>query len=75
MQKAAVAASLMQRADMYTLDEPSAILDIEDTIALAEFLQRFIRAQGKFAIIIDQDIQLIDYVANSLIIFEGCSSL
>ncbi|MGC2428457.1 MAG: ribosome biogenesis/translation initiation ATPase RLI [Nitrososphaeraceae archaeon] len=71
LQKVAVAASLMREADIYALDEPSAFLDIEDRIALAKFLQRFIRAQGKSAIIIDHDIQLIDHVADTLVIFEG----
>jgi ATP-binding cassette subfamily E protein 1 len=71
LQKVAVAASLMRQADIYALDEPSAFLDIEDRIALAKFLQRFIRAQGKSAVIIDHDIQLIDHVADTLVIFEG----
>ena len=71
LQKVAVAASLLRQADIYALDEPSAFLDAEDRIAVARFLQRFIRAQGKSAIIIDHDIQLIDLVADSLVIFEG----
>jgi len=71
LQKVAVAASLLRQADIYALDEPSAFLDAEDRIAVAKFLQRFVRAQGKSAIIIDHDIQLIDLVADSLVIFEG----
>jgi ATP-binding cassette, sub-family E, member 1 len=71
LQKVAVAASLLREADIYALDEPSAFLDAEDRIAVAKFLQRFVRAQGKSAIIIDHDIQLIDLVADSLVIFEG----
>ena len=71
LQKVAVAASLLRQADIYALDEPSAFLDAEDRIAVAKFLQRFIRAQGKSAIVIDHDIQLIDLVADSLVIFEG----
>jgi ATP-binding cassette, sub-family E, member 1 len=71
LQKVAVAASLLRGADIYALDEPSAFLDAEDRIAIAKFLQRFIRAQGKSAIIIDHDMQLIDLVADSMVIFEG----
>jgi ATP-binding cassette, sub-family E, member 1 len=71
LQKVAVAVCLMRQADIYALDEPSAFLDAEDRIALAKFLQRFVRAQGKSAIIIDHDMQLIDLVADSLVIFEG----
>ena len=76
LQKVAVAASLKRQADIYVLDKPSAFLDLEDRIApLAKFLQRFIRAQGKSAIIIDHDIQLIDHVSESLVIFEGYPGL
>ena len=75
LQKVAVAASLLRQADIYVLDEPSAFLDAEDRIAIAKFLQRFVRAQSKSAIIIDHDIQLIDLVADTLVIFEGQQGL
>ncbi|HVX01629.1 MAG TPA: ribosome biogenesis/translation initiation ATPase RLI [Nitrososphaera sp.] len=71
LQKVAVAASLLRQADIYALDEPSAFLDAEDRIAVAKFLQRFVRAQGRSAIIIDHDLQLIDLVADTMVIFEG----
>jgi ATP-binding cassette subfamily E protein 1 len=71
LQKVAVTASLLRQADIYALDEPSAFLDAEDRIAVAKFLQRFVRAQGRSAIVIDHDMQLIDLVADSIVIFEG----
>jgi ATP-binding cassette subfamily E protein 1 len=71
LQKVAVAACLIRNADIYALDEPSAFLDAEDRIALAKFIQRYVRANEKTAIIIDHDVQLIDLMADSLIIFEG----
>ncbi|HKU49171.1 MAG TPA: ribosome biogenesis/translation initiation ATPase RLI [Nitrososphaera sp.] len=71
LQKVAVTASLLRDADIYALDEPSAFLDAEDRIAVAKFLQRFVRAQGRSAIIIEHDMQLIDLVADTLVIFEG----
>ena len=71
LQKVAIAISLMRDVDIYALDEPSAFLDIEERIALAKFIQRFVRAQAKSAIIIDHDMQLIDIVSDSLIIFNG----
>ena len=71
LQKVAVAACLLREADIYALDEPSAFLDIEDRIALAKFLHRFVRARGRTAIVIDHDMQLIDLLADSLILFQG----
>ncbi len=71
LQKVAVSLSLVREADVYAFDEPSAFLDIEDRISLAKFVQRFIKAKGKSALVIDHDIQLIDLVSDSLIIFNG----
>ena len=62
---------MIRDADIYALDEPSAFLDIEDRISLAKFIQRLIKAKGKSALIIDHDIQLIDLVSDSLILFNG----
>ena len=75
LQKVAVATCLLQKVDMYALDEPSAFLDVEDRIVVAKFLQKFIRSYGKSAIIIDHDLQLLDLVSDSMVIFEGKSGI
>ena len=75
LQKVAVASCLLQKVDLYALDEPSAFLDVEDRIAVAKFLQKFVRSFGKSAIIIDHDLQLMDLVSDSMVIFEGISSV
>lgn len=71
LQKVAIAACLLQKVDLYALDEPSAFLDVEDRIAMAKLIQRFVRSYGKSAIIIDHDIQLMDLISDSLVIFHG----
>ena len=71
LQKVAIVACLLQKVDLYALDEPSAFLDVEDRIAIAKIIQRFVRSYGKSAIIIDHDIQLMDLISDSLVIFEG----
>ncbi|MGQ0772146.1 MAG: ribosome biogenesis/translation initiation ATPase RLI [Nitrososphaerota archaeon] len=75
LQKVAVATCLLKKADVYALDEPSAFLDVEDRIAIAKFIQRFVRSYAKSAIIIDHDIQLMDLISDSIVIFEGTSGL
>ena len=71
LQKVAVASCLLQKVDLYALDEPSAFLDVEDRIAVAKFLQKFVRSFGKSAIIIDHDLQLMDLISDTMVIFEG----
>jgi len=75
LQKVAVASCLLQKVDLYALDEPSAFLDVEDRIAIGKFLQKFCRSFGKSAIVIDHDLQLMDLVSDSMVIFEGESSV
>ena len=75
LQKVAVATCLLQKADLYALDEPSAFLDVEDRIAVGKFLEKFCRSFGKSAIVIDHDLQLMDLVSDSMVIFEGVSSV
>ena len=75
LQKVAVASCLLQKVDVYALDEPSAFLDVEDRIAVAKFLQKFVRSFGKSAIVIDHDIQLMDLISDTMVIFEGESGL
>ena len=75
LQKIAVASCLLQKVDLYALDEPSAFLDVEDRIAVAKFIQKFVRSFGKSAIIIDHDLQLMDLVSDTMVIFEGKSGV
>ncbi|MBH59554.1 MAG: ribosome biogenesis/translation initiation ATPase RLI [Thaumarchaeota archaeon] len=71
LQKVAIAICLMKDADIYALDEPSAFIDVEDRMVLARSVQKFIKSNNKSAIIIDHDIQLIDILSDSLLLFDG----
>ena len=75
LQKVSIVTCLLQKADLYALDEPSAFLDVEDRIAVAKFIQRFARTYEKSAMIIDHDVQLLDLVSDSMVIFDGISGV
>ena len=75
LQKVAIVSCLLQKVDLYALDEPSAFLDVEDRIAVAKFLQKFVRSYGKSAIVIDHDLQLMDLISDTMIMFEGISGI
>jgi ATP-binding cassette subfamily E protein 1 len=75
LQKVSIVTCLLQKADLYALDEPSAFLDVEDRIAVAKFIQKFTRSYGKSAMVIDHDVQLLDLVSDSMVIFEGASGV
>jgi len=75
LQKVSIITCLLQKAELYALDEPSAFLDVEDRIAVAKFLQHFTRSYGKSAMVIDHDLQLLDLVSDSMVIFQGTSGI
>jgi len=62
---------LVKDADLYILDEPFAFLDIEQRINMAKFIRDIIKLKDKAALVIDHDVVLVDYVSDSIIVFEG----
>jgi len=62
---------LVKDADLYILDEPFAFLDIEQRVNMAKFIRDIIKLKGKAALVIDHDIVLVDYVSDSIMVFEG----
>ncbi len=75
LQKVAVVSCLLQKVDLYAIDEPAAFLDVEDRIAVAKFIQKFVRSYGKSAIVIDHDLLLMDLISDSMVIFDGISGV
>ncbi|MEZ5334421.1 MAG: ATP-binding cassette domain-containing protein [Methanolobus sp.] len=71
LQRVAIAACLMQEADMYILDEPSAHLDVEQRSMATKVIKRFAENNSKTAMVVDHDIYMIDMLSERLIVFEG----
>ncbi len=75
IQKVAVAFCLSKQADLYLLDEPSAFVDVEDRLKIAEAIRSVIEKKGKTALIVDHDVLFIDYISDRLIVFDGKPSV
>ena len=71
LQKINIAGALAKEADMILMDEPSAFIDVEDRLKVAEIIKDFVIKKEVCAIIVDHDIQFVDYLADSLLVFEG----
>ncbi|MFW5704830.1 MAG: ribosome biogenesis/translation initiation ATPase RLI, partial [Nanoarchaeota archaeon] len=71
LQRFAIARCLLQDANIYLLDEPTAFLDIEDRLKIAKMLKNFIVIKGKSAFIIDHDLVFMDYLSEKLLVFTG----
>ena len=52
-------------------DEPSAFIDVEDRLKVAEVIKEFVRKNEVAGIVVDHDVQFIDYIGDSMLVFEG----
>jgi ATP-binding cassette subfamily E protein 1 len=75
LQRYAIAKCLLQDANIYLLDEPTAFLDIEDRLRIAKMIKNFIEMKKKSAFIIDHDLVFMDYLCDRLLVFKGEPSI
>ncbi|MEA3379114.1 MAG: ribosome biogenesis/translation initiation ATPase RLI [Nanoarchaeota archaeon] len=71
LQKLYIAVTLSQDCDIYALDEPSAFIDVEDRLKVAEVIKEFVIKNEVAAIVVDHDVQFVDYIGDSMLVFEG----
>jgi len=71
LQKVSIAYNLSLESDVILLDEPSAFIDAEDRLRVADIIRSVVDVKGKTALVIDHDILFQDYVSDRLIVFSG----
>ncbi len=71
LQRVAIANCLVQEADIYLIDEPSAYLDSEQRMITSRTVRRVIEKSGKSAMVVDHDVYFIDMISDALIVFDG----
>lgn len=75
LQRFSIARALAKEADIYLIDEPSAYLDVEERISCAKAIKEVMIQTGKTAFVVDHDLLLISYLADSVILFSGQSGI
>jgi ATP-binding cassette subfamily E protein 1 len=71
LQRVAIAKCLMSEADLYLFDEPSAFLDVEMRLQVAQLLRKSIEELKKAAFVVEHDIITQDFIADSILVFKG----
>jgi len=71
LQRFSVARCLSRDADIYLIDEPSAYLDVEERISVAKAIKDVMIEREKTAFVVDHDLLLISYLADSIVNFSG----
>jgi ATP-binding cassette subfamily E protein 1 len=75
LQRVAIAKCLSTEADIYLLDEPSAFLDVEMRLQVAQLLRKSIEELKKSGFVVEHDIITQDFIADSILVFEGIPGL
>ena len=75
LQRVAIANCLSTEADIYLLDEPSAFLDVEMRLQVAQLLRKSIEELKKSAFVVEHDIITQDFIADSILVFDGTPGL
>lgn len=71
LQAVFIACALGKDHDILFLDEPSAFLDVEQRLKVAKMVRSHVEGRETSAFVVDHDLQLIDSIADRLMVFEG----
>lgn len=74
LQRVSIALALSKKADLYLLDEPSAYLDVEQRLVVGKTIRNIVDLFDCSAMVIDHDINFVDYLSDGLMVFVGESA-
>jgi ATP-binding cassette subfamily E protein 1 len=70
LQRVAIAATVLKKADLYIFDEPTSFLDIKQRINLSKFIKS-LADENTAILIVEHDLIIFDYLTNSTHIMYG----
>lgn len=70
LQKVAIAAASLKKANLYLFDEPTSYLDIKQRLHMSHFI-RSLSADNTAVLVIEHDLIILDYLAESLNLMYG----
>ena len=71
LQAVFIACALGKEHEILLLDEPSAFLDVEQRLKMAKIIRNHIEDNEISAFVVDHDLQVIDSIADRIMVFEG----
>ncbi|KAJ1972256.1 Fe-S cluster-binding ribosome biosynthesis protein [Dimargaris verticillata] len=74
LQRFAIAASCIQRADIYMFDEPSSYLDVKQRLNAARVI-RSLLGPTSYVIVVEHDLSVLDYLSDFICVLYGRPSI
>lgn len=73
LQRVAIAATVLKKANLYIFDEPTSYLDIKQRINVAKFIKNFV-ADDTAVVVVEHDLIILDYMTDLIHIMYGKES-
>lgn len=73
LQRFAIAATCVQKADVYMFDEPSSYLDVKQRLKAAIQIRSLCRATN-YVIVVEHDLSILDYLSDFICVLYGMPS-
>lgn len=70
LQRVAIAATVLKKANLYLFDEPTSYLDIKQRIKISKFIKN-LAVEGVAVMVIEHDIIILDYLADLIHLMYG----
>jgi len=70
MQRVAIAATVLKKADLYIFDEPTSYLDIKQRIRVAQFIKELAN-ENTSVLVVEHDLIILDYMTDLIHIMFG----
>ena len=71
LQAVMISSALGKNFEILLLDEPTAFLDVEQRLRVAKLVREVVEGMEVAAFIVDHDLQILDSVADRVMVFEG----
>lgn len=78
LQRFAIAAVLIQKADVYMFDEPSSYLDVKQRLKAADVIRSLIATEEglkRFVLVVEHDLAVLDYLSDYICCLYGLPSV
>ena len=70
LQRVAIAATVLKKADLYIFDEPTSYLDIKQRINVSKFIKSLI-SENNSVLVVEHDLIILDYIADLVHLMYG----
>ena len=71
LQAIMIAAALGRGFDVLLMDEPTAFLDVEQRLRVGKLIREIVEEKEAACFVVDHDLQIVDSIADRLMVFEG----